>query len=202
MICATTTCSKKHVRKWCSQPIANNKPLGNVLLCSAILFTGSSPTKVIRLLSVMGVQSLQKTQYFQYQRCYLLPPVQQVCTFNYLIRVRNNSCSEVVISEVMFNTCIVFVVMEMYMVNMPLTTVTFFAQFSYTHCLLYTQWHWWMLELIYSICSIIYILLLDGSQHLISCHVYTLSSVHTYDFYIFSCLCSTWLTIFFRGEAS
>ncbi|KAL1448648.1 hypothetical protein MTO96_044020, partial [Rhipicephalus appendiculatus] len=77
MICATMTCSKKHVTKWCSQPIANNKPLGNVLLCSAILFTGSSPTKVIRLLSVMGVQSLQKTQYFQYQRCYLLPAVQQ-----------------------------------------------------------------------------------------------------------------------------
>ncbi|KAL1430227.1 hypothetical protein MTO96_015291 [Rhipicephalus appendiculatus] len=77
MICATMTCSKKHVTKWCSQPIANNKTLGNVLLCSAILFTGSSPTKVIRLLSVMGVQSLQKTQYFQYQRCYLLPAVQQ-----------------------------------------------------------------------------------------------------------------------------
>ncbi|KAH7948787.1 hypothetical protein HPB49_002217 [Dermacentor silvarum] len=35
------------------------------------------PTKVIRLLSIMGVQSLQKTQYFQYQRCYLLPAVEQ-----------------------------------------------------------------------------------------------------------------------------
>ncbi|XP_037525499.1 uncharacterized protein LOC119402427 isoform X1 [Rhipicephalus sanguineus] len=77
MISTTTKCSGNHVTKWCSQPMAKGKPLGNLLLSCAILFTGSSPTKVIRLLSVMGVQSLQKTQYFQYQRCYLLPAVEQ-----------------------------------------------------------------------------------------------------------------------------
>ncbi|XP_049521742.1 uncharacterized protein LOC125944725 [Dermacentor silvarum] len=77
MISATIKCAKNHETKWSSQPMAKGKALGNLLLCCAILFTGSSPTKVIRLLSVMGVQSLQKTQYFQYQRCYLLPAVEQ-----------------------------------------------------------------------------------------------------------------------------
>ncbi|KAH6944771.1 hypothetical protein HPB50_004975 [Hyalomma asiaticum] len=77
MISATIKCTKNHVTKWCSQPVVQGKALGNVLLCCAILFTGSSRTKVIRLLSVMGVQSLQKTEYFQYQRCYLLAAVEQ-----------------------------------------------------------------------------------------------------------------------------
>ncbi|KAG0445437.1 hypothetical protein HPB47_015133 [Ixodes persulcatus] len=33
---------------------------------------------VIRLLSLMGVKTLQKTQFFKFQRCYLLPAVQEV----------------------------------------------------------------------------------------------------------------------------
>ncbi|KAM7300582.1 uncharacterized protein ISCGN_016193 [Ixodes scapularis] len=75
---ATITCPKQHKEVWCSQPLVEGKALGNILFCSAILFSGSSPTKVIRLLSLMGVKTLQKTQFFKFQRCYLLPAVQEV----------------------------------------------------------------------------------------------------------------------------
>ncbi|KAG0445438.1 hypothetical protein HPB47_015134 [Ixodes persulcatus] len=74
---ATITCPKQHKEVWCSQPLVEGKALGNILFCSAILFSGSSPTKVIRLLSLMGVKTLQKTQFFKFQRCYLLPAVQE-----------------------------------------------------------------------------------------------------------------------------
>ncbi|KAG0421233.1 hypothetical protein HPB47_002866, partial [Ixodes persulcatus] len=74
---ATVACPKQHKEVWCSQPLVEGKALGNILFCSAILFSGSSPTKVIRLLSLMGVKTLQKTQFFKFQRCYLLPAVQE-----------------------------------------------------------------------------------------------------------------------------
>ncbi|CAN8004466.1 unnamed protein product [Ixodes hexagonus] len=75
---ATITCPKQHKEAWCSQPLVEGKAFGNILFCSAILFSGSSPTKVIRLLSLMGVRTLQKTHFFKFQRCYLLPAVQEV----------------------------------------------------------------------------------------------------------------------------
>lgn len=55
--------------------------MGNIAVCSATLFSGSSPTKVLRLFSFMGMQSLQKTQYFEFQRCYPLPAVTEVWQF-------------------------------------------------------------------------------------------------------------------------
>ncbi|KAG0444130.1 hypothetical protein HPB47_014140 [Ixodes persulcatus] len=57
---------------------------GQGLLTSAypqrrsILFSGSSPTKVLRLLSLIGVQTLQKSMFFDFQRIYLWPAVQEV----------------------------------------------------------------------------------------------------------------------------
>ncbi|CAN8016641.1 unnamed protein product, partial [Ixodes persulcatus] len=81
MVRAEVTCPLSHSRTWRSQPVLNRKPMGNISVCSAILFSGSSPTKVLRLFSFMGMQSLQKTQYFEFQRCYLLPAVTEVWHF-------------------------------------------------------------------------------------------------------------------------
>ncbi|XP_064469150.1 uncharacterized protein LOC135383732 [Ornithodoros turicata] len=78
MVKATVTCSKQHVTLWSSQPMHHGKALGNILLCCAILFSCSSPTQALRMLQFMGVQSLQKTQYFEYQRFYMLPAVTEV----------------------------------------------------------------------------------------------------------------------------
>lgn len=56
MVRAEVTCPLSHSRTWRSQPVLNRKPMGNISVCSAILFSGSSPTKVLRLFSFMGMQ--------------------------------------------------------------------------------------------------------------------------------------------------
>ncbi|CAN7976595.1 unnamed protein product [Ixodes persulcatus] len=81
MVLAQLTCPEFHVRVWRSQPVLCRKPMGNISVCSAILFTGSSPTKVLRLFSLMGIQCVKKSQYFKFQSCYLLPAVTEVWLF-------------------------------------------------------------------------------------------------------------------------
>ncbi|CAN7988425.1 unnamed protein product, partial [Ixodes pacificus] len=78
MVHATITCSADHISNWESQPRCHGKPVGNILICSAIVFSGGSPTKVLRLFDIMGVASIQSTQFYEYQRCYLLPAVNNV----------------------------------------------------------------------------------------------------------------------------
>ena len=45
----------EHQRQWTSQPRIKDTPAGNVLLSAAILFSGATPGKVIRMLSHMKV---------------------------------------------------------------------------------------------------------------------------------------------------
>ncbi|KAM7298679.1 uncharacterized protein ISCGN_019255 [Ixodes scapularis] len=78
MVQATVTCSAGHISNWESQPRCHGKPVGNILICSAIVFSGGSPTKVLRLFDIMGVASIRSTQFYEYQRCYLLPAVTDV----------------------------------------------------------------------------------------------------------------------------
>ncbi|KAG0424546.1 hypothetical protein HPB47_028228 [Ixodes persulcatus] len=78
MVRASIKCPELHTTTWRSQPVLNKKPMGNIAMCCAVLFSGSSPTKVLRLFSFMGIQSLQKSQYFKFQRSYLLPAVSEV----------------------------------------------------------------------------------------------------------------------------
>ncbi|KAL3179510.1 hypothetical protein MRX96_037896 [Rhipicephalus microplus] len=47
----TATCPLQHVWSRESQPMLNRKALSNILLAGAILFSGSNPKKVLRLLS-------------------------------------------------------------------------------------------------------------------------------------------------------
>ncbi|XP_042147490.1 uncharacterized protein LOC8027075 [Ixodes scapularis] len=61
-----------------SQPVLHRKPMGNLAVCSATLFSGSSPAKVLRLFSFLGMESVKKSQYFKIQRCYMLPAVSEV----------------------------------------------------------------------------------------------------------------------------
>ncbi|KAG0427363.1 hypothetical protein HPB47_025583 [Ixodes persulcatus] len=78
MVRAAVTCPASHTRTWRSQTVFHRRPMGNISVCAATLFTGSSPTKVLRLFSLMGMQSLQKTSFFKIQRCYLVPAVTEV----------------------------------------------------------------------------------------------------------------------------
>ena len=48
-------------------------PAGNILLSASILFSGSLPTKVLRLLKIYGCASISKNTYFRHQGHVLQP---------------------------------------------------------------------------------------------------------------------------------
>ncbi|XP_064482902.1 uncharacterized protein LOC135395739 [Ornithodoros turicata] len=77
MVKATISCPNSHITKWCIQPSIQGKPLGNILLCCAIFFSGGSPTQLLPMF-FMGIRTIQKTQFLKFQRCYMLPAVTEV----------------------------------------------------------------------------------------------------------------------------
>jgi len=69
-------CSKcSTTNEWASQPMLHNVPAGNIILSAAILLTGSSPTKILRMLSIMNVASHTVGTYHNHARIYLHPLV-------------------------------------------------------------------------------------------------------------------------------
>lgn len=69
-------CSKcSFIFKWDSQPIVKKIPAGNILLSAAILFSGMSPTKVIRMFSLYGCATITNRTFFAHQNKYLQPSV-------------------------------------------------------------------------------------------------------------------------------
>ncbi|XP_064478630.1 uncharacterized protein LOC135391970 isoform X2 [Ornithodoros turicata] len=75
---STTVCSCGKERTWHSQPWVKDRPLGNILLCSAILFSGVNIRKAFRMLDMMKVATLTKSQYFRTQKQHLFPAVNDV----------------------------------------------------------------------------------------------------------------------------
>ena len=63
------------VYKWNSQPYLDNTPAGNILLSAAILFTGTTPAKTLRLLKTYGCACINNRTYFIHQKKYLQPSV-------------------------------------------------------------------------------------------------------------------------------
>ncbi|KAL1471389.1 hypothetical protein MTO96_039963 [Rhipicephalus appendiculatus] len=76
----TATCPLQHVWSWESQPVLNRKAVGNILLAGAILFTGSNPKKVMRLLSTIGVAVPKPRLFFVIQSALLFPSVYKLWT--------------------------------------------------------------------------------------------------------------------------
>ena len=63
---------------WNSQPFIKNIPVGNILLSAAILFSGSTPTKVLHFLNCLRVACITDRTFYLHQRQYLEPSVQSV----------------------------------------------------------------------------------------------------------------------------
>lgn len=55
-----------------------NIPAGNILLSASILFAGALPSKVIRVLTSCGVQTISLTTFFRHQKKFLLKTVSNV----------------------------------------------------------------------------------------------------------------------------
>ena len=67
-----------HRRLWRNQPSHHRLPLGNLLLSATILFSGSSPVKMINALKFLRVEVFCLRTFFQIQTCYLIPAVDNV----------------------------------------------------------------------------------------------------------------------------
>jgi len=62
-------------RLWASQPRIKDTPAGNILLSAAILYSGETATKVLRVLSHMNIACITDRAYYIHQREYLEPAV-------------------------------------------------------------------------------------------------------------------------------
>ncbi|XP_042150794.1 uncharacterized protein LOC121838545 [Ixodes scapularis] len=73
-----THCPDEHVHVWDSMPCINGRAAGALLLSAAILFTGASPAKTLRVLDLMNVEVFSEKTFYNYQRTVLLQAVAQV----------------------------------------------------------------------------------------------------------------------------
>jgi len=79
MIAVTQTCKAcGNEWRWWSQSKIGDIPAGNLLLSSAILFTGALPRKTLQVLRVMGVMVISPATFFNHQKKYLHTVVQRV----------------------------------------------------------------------------------------------------------------------------
>ena len=60
---------------WASQPHIKDTPAGNILLSAAILYSGETATKVLRVLSHMNIACITDRAYCIHQKEYLEPAV-------------------------------------------------------------------------------------------------------------------------------
>lgn len=58
MLSIQLTCHSDHKQTWESQPVLKKKPLGNLLMAGAILFTGNSYTSISRLTGVIRLKHI------------------------------------------------------------------------------------------------------------------------------------------------
>lgn len=82
----TATCSCSMQRTWSSQPWVANRPLGNIVICTGILFSGVNVSKAFRMFEMMKVPTLSKSQFFRMQKDYLFPAINHVSTLGICIR--------------------------------------------------------------------------------------------------------------------
>ena len=64
-----------HEWSWHSQPFIKDRPAGNILLSAAILFSGSTPTKVFHLMNFLQVLCFTDRTFYIHQTEYLEPAV-------------------------------------------------------------------------------------------------------------------------------
>ena len=68
----------KKTWKWNSQPIVKDVPAGNLLMSCGILYSGSLPTKTIRVFEIISCYSISSRTFFRHQNYFLEPAVEKV----------------------------------------------------------------------------------------------------------------------------
>lgn len=65
----------EHYNEWSSQPMVNSVPAGDLQLCAAVLFTGSSFVQISKFLGAFNIQGLSEQVFQKHQDMLLLPTV-------------------------------------------------------------------------------------------------------------------------------
>ena len=79
LVCITQYCENcQHKHTWESQPYIRNVPAGNIMTSAAILYTGSLPSKALRIFKILNCASISLPTFFRHQSSYLLPAVSSV----------------------------------------------------------------------------------------------------------------------------
>ena len=77
-----------HKRVWMSQPFIKDVPAGNILLSGAILFSGATPGKVLRMLNHMQVACISDRTFYRHQSRFLEPAIFTVWKEGYWLNVK------------------------------------------------------------------------------------------------------------------
>lgn len=72
-VCFSSRCMCGFTRQWCSQPFSKSMPWGNIIIASAIFFSGNSPVKTLNFMHHAGISRLCCTSYNMLQRTYIVP---------------------------------------------------------------------------------------------------------------------------------
>ncbi|KAF3860459.1 hypothetical protein F7725_000714 [Dissostichus mawsoni] len=62
-------------RSWQNQPFIDKTPAGNLLLSAGILFAGTSPTKVLRVLKSINCYTITTRTFLNHQKKFLQPAI-------------------------------------------------------------------------------------------------------------------------------
>ena len=65
-------------RTWDSQLYVGNVPAGNLLSSAAILYSGSLPSKALRMFEILNITTISRKTYFRHQSKYLQPATDSV----------------------------------------------------------------------------------------------------------------------------
>ncbi|ELU04793.1 hypothetical protein CAPTEDRAFT_74351, partial [Capitella teleta] len=79
LLVAEQECSNCHASvTWSNKKYVGRIPGINLALSCAILFSGSTPTKALHMLDILGVQSIGYSSFMEHQRNFLQPAVKEV----------------------------------------------------------------------------------------------------------------------------
>ncbi|KAJ8353477.1 hypothetical protein SKAU_G00210440 [Synaphobranchus kaupii] len=65
----------EYTYQWSSQPNVNNIPAGNLHICAATLFTGSTFSKVTKFLDALNAQGISPSTFYKHQSKLLFPTI-------------------------------------------------------------------------------------------------------------------------------
>ncbi|XP_053552119.1 uncharacterized protein LOC128643172 [Bombina bombina] len=76
MLMVSGECQQGHkCSLWQSQPCLSGFPVGNMLSCASILFSGNQFPMIKEMFSYLGVQFVDDSTYYKYQKQYLFPTI-------------------------------------------------------------------------------------------------------------------------------